>query len=254
MQRAGATAVSGPAEAGSSEPLVLIVDDDPQLRAMLGYALELEGCRVEEVASGEAALGRLEQLDPDVVLLDLLMPGLGGIETCRRIRERSTVPIIMLTALGRDEDVVAGLQAGADDYCSKPVSLGELVARIRARQRRRAIDAVPRARAPGGDGELVLDAAARRVIVEGRTVDLSRREYALLERLARNPGQVVSQEQLIEHIWGGTNPRYLAQLRSYIKMLRQKIEADPHSPRYIRSRPRMGYVLTGAARVPSDPA
>src|SRR6266487_3219861 len=191
MQRAGVKAASGPAEAGTSGPLVLIVDDDPQLRAMLGYALQLEGCRVEEAASGAEALRRLEQGEPDVVLLDVLMPELDGIETCRRIRERSPVPIIMLTALGRDEDIVDGLQAGADDFCSKPVSLAQLVARIRAQHRRRAIDAVSTARASGvGDGDLVIDEASRRAIVEGRSVDLSRREYALLECLAGSAGRV----------------------------------------------------------------
>jgi DNA-binding response OmpR family regulator len=244
--------LSGPADPEPSGPLVLIVDDDPQLRAMLAYALQLEGCRVEEAASGAEALRRLEQREPDVVLLDVLMPELDGIETCRRIRERSAVPIIMLTALGRDEDIVDGLQAGADDFCSKPVSLAQLVARIRAQHRRRAIDAVSAAHA-AGDGDLVIDEASRRAIVEGRSVDLSHREYALLECLAGSAGRVVSHEQLVECVWGSTSPRYLTQLRSYIKLLRQKIEPDPQHPRYIRSRARMGYVLTAAPRVRSYP-
>ena len=252
VQDEGTVAPDDVQDRGARTATILLVDDDPQLRAMLGYALRLDGFRVEEAASGQEALARLEEREPDVVLLDVLMPGLDGIETCRRIRERSAVPIIMLTALGRDEDIVDGLQAGADDFCSKPVSLAQLVARIRAQHRRRAIDAVSAAHA-AGDGDLVIDEASRRAIVEGRSVDLSHREYALLECLAGSAGRVVSHEQLVECVWGSTSPRYLTQLRSYIKLLRQKIEPDPQHPRYIRSRARMGYVLMAAPRVRSNP-
>jgi DNA-binding response OmpR family regulator len=225
---------------------VLIVDDDPQLRVMLGYALRQEGFRVDEAASGEEALALLQQRQPDIILLDVLMPGLGGIETCRQIRERVTVPIIMLTALGRDEDVVSGLEAGADDYCSKPVSLAQLVARIRAQLRRRELDSM--ATAAGStmsfdDGKLTVDQAARQAIISGRAVDLSPREFDLLYRLARTPGRVVTHRELLDYVWGTTSSDYLAHLRSYIKLVRQKIEPDPHHPRYIRSRARMGYVL-----------
>ena len=223
---------------------VLMVDDDPQLRVMLGYALRQEGFQVEEASTGEDALEMLRHQEPDIVLLDVLMPGLGGVETCRRIRERSTVPIIMLTALGRDEDIVAGLEAGADDYCTKPVSLVQLVARIRAQLRRREMDAASGSSPVAMDeGNLVVDAAARQAIVKGRAIDLSPREFDLLHRLAQSPGRVVSHEELLRHVWGTTSPDHLAHLRSYIKLLRQKIEPDPHRPRYIRSRARMGYVL-----------
>jgi DNA-binding response OmpR family regulator len=225
--------------------VVLMVDDDPQLRVMLGYALRQDNFQVEEASSGEEALEMLEQQQPDVILLDVLMPGMGGVETCRRIREQSSTPIIMLTALGRDEDVVAGLEAGADDYCTKPVSLVQLVARIRAQLRRREMDALSTVSTLSVDeGNLVVDAAARQAIVKGRAVDLSPREFDLLHRLAQTPGKVVSHEELLEHVWGTTSPDYLAHLRSYIKLLRQKVEPDPHNPRYIRSRARMGYVLT----------
>lgn len=229
---------------GARAPTVLMVDDDPQLRVMLGYALRQDGFQVEEASSGEAALEKLRQREPDIMLLDLLMPGMGGVETCRKVRERSTVPIIMLTALGRDEDIVNGLEAGADDYCTKPVSLVQLVARIRAQLRRREMDAaVPTHTLSVDDGNLVVDTAARQAIVRGRAVDLSPREFELLYRLAQTPGRVVSHEELLEHVWGTTSPDYLAHLRSYIKLLRQKIEPDSHNPRYIRSRARMGYVL-----------
>jgi DNA-binding response OmpR family regulator len=224
---------------------VLMVDDDPQLRAMLGYALRNDGFEVQEASSGEEALQALSEREPDIVLLDVLMPGLSGIETCQRIREHSAVPVIMLTALGRDEDVVAGLEAGADDYCSKPVSLVQLAARIRAQLRRREMDAVSTAQTLSVDeGNLIVDTAARQAIIKGHPVDLSPREFDLLYCLAQRPRQVISHQELLEHVWGTTSPEYLAHLRSYIKLLRQKIEADPHHPRYIRSRARMGYVLT----------
>ena len=122
---------------GAGAATVLVVDDDPQVREMLGEALRQDGFRSEGAPDGEAALALLRQREPDLILLDLLMPGLGGLETCRRIRARSAVPIIMLTALGREQDIEAGLEAGADDYCTKPVGLAELGARIRARLRRR---------------------------------------------------------------------------------------------------------------------
>jgi DNA-binding response OmpR family regulator len=221
------------------------VDDDPQLRVMLGFALRQEGFHVEEASSGEDALQMVKNEEPDLILLDVLMPGMGGVETCRKIRERSSVPIIMLTALGRDEDVVAGLEAGSDDYCTKPVSLVQLVARIKAQLRRREMDSAAGGRSLSVDqGNLVVDSAARQAIVQGRPVDLSPREFDLLHRLAQSPGRVVSHEDLLEYVWGTTSPDHLAHLRSYIKLLRQKIEPDPHHPRYIRSRARMGYVLS----------
>jgi DNA-binding response OmpR family regulator len=132
--------------------VVMIVDDDPQVRVMLVYTLRQHGFETQEASSGEEALKLLDEREPDIVLLDLLMPGLNGFETCRRIRERSVVPVIMLTALGRDEDVVAGLDAGADDYCPKPVSMEELAGRIRAQLRRRRMDAVSRSNSLRHDG------------------------------------------------------------------------------------------------------
>jgi DNA-binding response OmpR family regulator len=228
----------------ASAATVLIVDDDPQLRVLFGQALRTEGFQVEEAGSGTEALEILQEQVPDLVLLDVVMPGLSGIETCQRIRERSTVPVIILTALGREQDVVAGLEAGADDYCTKPVSVVQLVARIRAQLRRRDLNATvsdqPRTVL---QGDLVVDPRARQAIVKGRAVDLSAREFDLLYRLAQSPGRVVSHNDLLEYAWGTTDPDYLGHLRSYIRLLRQKIEPEPHNPRYVRSRARMGYVL-----------
>jgi DNA-binding response OmpR family regulator len=255
MEATDAVAVDESQAQETRTTVVLMVDDDPQLRAMLGYALRNDGFEVEEASSGEEALEMFHDQEPDIVLLDVLMPGLSGIETCQRIREQSSVPIIMLTALGRDEDVVAGLEAGADDYCSKPVSLVQLVARIRAQLRRREMDAASSAeRVIVDQGNLVVDAAARQAIIKGHAIDLSPREFDLLHCLAQRPREVVSHQELLEHVWGTTSSEYLAHLRSYIKLLRQKIEPDPHNPRYIRSRARMGYVLTDQADEADDEA
>ncbi len=238
---------SGPAGSAS----VLIVDDDPQLRALLRVVLEMERFQVEEAASGEEALEILQEREPLLVLLNVLMPGLSGIETCRQIRERSTVPIIMLTGLGRDLDIVAGLEAGADDYCTKPVGMVELVARIRAQLRRRERGAAVSDDRSSDEprslryGDLVVDPDSRQVRVGGRVVGLSRREFDLLHRLAQSPGQIVRHEELLQAVWGSSDPTHLPHLRSYITLLRQKIEPEPHNPRYIRSRTRIGYVLAG---------
>jgi DNA-binding response OmpR family regulator len=200
MEVAEMMAPGGSNDQETRTAVVLMVDDDPQLRVMLGYALRQDNFQVEEASSGEEALEMLKHQQPDVILLDVLMPGMGGVETCRRIREQL---------------------------------------------RRREMDALSTASTLSVDeGNLVVDAAARQAIVKGRAVDLSPREFDLLHRLAQTPGKVVSHEELLEHVWGTTSPDYLAHLRSYIKLLRQKVEPDPHNPRYIRSRARMGYVLT----------
>ena len=239
-----------PGAAATQAAAVLVIDDDPQVRLLLANALRPQGFRVDEAASGEAAMETLERLRPEVVLLDVMMPGLDGVETCRRIRERSSVPIVMLTALGRDQDIAAGLAAGADDYCTKPVSIPQLTARIRAQLRRRDINV---ATGPGGRavGGLALDRAGRRAVVGGRAVDLSPREYALLDRLARTPGRPVRHEELIAHVWGRPDSAYRERLRSFVKLLRRKIEPEPENPRYLRSRARIGYVLDHAGSEPN---
>jgi DNA-binding response OmpR family regulator len=241
-----------PRDAQDAQTVVLVVDDDPQVRVMLGYALRQHGLQAEEASSGEEALHALKRRKPDVVLLDVLMPGLDGLETCKRIRQQSLVPVIMLTALGRQDDVVAGLKAGADDYCAKPVNLSELAARIRAQLRRRELQAVskPADVLTAGEGDLVIDVRGGQVLVKGRAVRLSPREFRLLHRLAQTPGRAVSQKALLAFVGGPSQKGSL--LRTYIHRLRRKIELDPHSPRYILARARTGYVLrdqSGAATV-----
>jgi DNA-binding response OmpR family regulator len=234
-----------PPDAQDTEAVVLVVDDDPQVRVMLGYALRQHGLQAEEASSGEEALEILKQREPDVVLLDVLMPGLNGFETSERIRQFSRVPIIMLTALGRQDDVVAGLKAGADDYCAKPVNLSVLAARVRAQLRRRERQAVskPSNVLTAGEGDLVIDVRGGEVLVKSRAVRLSPWEFRLLHRLAQTPGRAVSHEALLAYVWG-TRSRKGSALPMYIHRLRRKIEPDPHNPRYILARARAGYVLT----------
>jgi DNA-binding response OmpR family regulator len=236
---------ASPPNAQDTEAVVLVVDDDPQVRVMLAYALRQHGLQAEEASSGEEALEILKQREPGVVLLDVLMPGLNGFETSERIRQFSRVPIIMLTALGRQEDVVAGLKAGADDYCAKPVNLSVLAARIRAQLRRRERQAVskPANVLTAGEGDLVIDVRGGEVLVKSRAVRLSPWEFRLLHRLAQTPGRTVSHEALSASVWG-TRSRKGSALPMYIHRLRRKIEPDPGNPRYILARARTGYVLT----------
>ncbi|MDP2953633.1 MAG: response regulator transcription factor, partial [Chloroflexota bacterium] len=193
--------------------------------------------------TGAEALAMLEDNGPDLVLLDVMLPDLDGFEICRRIRAKSDVPIILLTARGQKEDVIKGLELGADDYITKPFSHQELMARIDALFRR------ARASLPNGQagifrsGELVVDFAQRRATVRGRPVELTPKEYELLELLARNAGQVLNHETLLARIWGAhyrDEPQYL---KTYIYRLRRKIEESPHRPRYIVSHYGTGYRL-----------
>jgi DNA-binding response OmpR family regulator len=225
-------------------PLVLVVDDDPQLRALLRMALELDQFVVEEAASGAEALEFIVTREPDLVLLNVLMPGLNGIETCRWIRAQSGVQIIMLSGLSYETDIVAALEAGANDYCVKPIGMVELVARIRAQLRRRDFDTGDHAaHRTLGRGDLVLDLDTRQVRVRGRLIRLSRREFDLLECLAQSPGRIVRHEELLRVVFGSGDPANLPHLRGYIMRLREKIEPEPHRPRYIRLRARLGYLL-----------
>jgi DNA-binding response OmpR family regulator len=184
---------------------ILIVDDEPNLRHTLSYNLQREGHEVLQAADGETALVVAESQPPDLVLLDLMLPGIDGLEVCRRLRERYPVPILMLTARDTEIDRVVGLEVGADDYLSKPFSMRELLARVKAILRRAELDrAVQR---PAPLDQVVVDGltvylARRRVEVNGVAVTLKPREFDLLAFLARHPGQVFSRSQLLNHVWG----------------------------------------------------
>jgi len=218
---------------------ILTVEDDERIRTAVKLALEDEGWSVDEAATGEEALGRFAQAPTDVVLIDIMLPGLDGFEVCRSIRRMSDVPIIMVTAREDTHDIVAGLEAGADDYLTKPFAPKELSARIRALLRRvRTTDAT---HLVFGDLEIVPEEnVVRRA---GHEVHLTKTEFRLLLELASSPGRVLSREVLLERVWGHG---YFADGRLvdvHVRRLRMKVEADPASPRHVMTVRGLGYKL-----------
>ena len=217
---------------------VLIIEDDPRIRRIVQMTLLREGLEVTEADSGEAGLERMEEKAFDVVLLDLMLPGQDGFEVCRQIRRTSNVPIIMVTARGDSHDVVAGLEAGADDYVSKPFVAKELSARIRALARRtRAPE--PRTRISIGD----LDIAPQdgTVTRDGRSIDLTRTEFRLLCELALEAGRVFSREELLERVWGYDYFGDSRLVDVHVRRLRKKVEEDAGRPTVVTTVRGMGY-------------
>lgn len=223
-------------------PSVLVVEDEPAIADAVAYALAAEGFTVSVAPDGESAL-RLQLDDVDVAVLDLMLPGLSGVEVCRRIRARSAVPILMLTARTAEIDRVIGLEAGADDYLGKPFSMAELVARIRAMLRRRALDrkeaAEPRVRVGG----LELDLPAQSVVVDGRRVEVTQSEFRLLALLAREPGRPFSRREIVERLWRSTYVGDERICNTHVKNLRRKIESDPAHPQRLVTVRGVGYML-----------
>ncbi len=215
---------------------VLVVDDDAALAEMLTIVLEGEGLVTEVCPSGDQVLDRFTEFKPDIVLLDLMLPGLDGMSVCRQIRERSGVPIVMLTAKAETTDVVQGLEAGADDYITKPFKSSELVARIRARLRR-----TDRLAEPLVFGDIVLDPAAHTVTRAGQQLDLTPLEFDLLACLLGTPEQVFSREVLLERVWGYHHPGDTKLVNVHMTRLRSKIEDDADDPRVIRTVRGIGY-------------
>ena len=208
-------------------PLVLVVEDDPTINQALADRLRADGLRVQQVHDGPAALEACAATDPDLVLLDVMLPGVDGLEVCRRIQARRPVPVLMLTARAEETDVLVGLGVGADDYLTKPFRMREVVARVRALLRR-----VERARALAVDpppvlrrGDLVVDRGGRQVFLEGREVHLTPLEFELLATLALAPGTVHPRADLMEQVWGWADARGTRTLDSHVKSLRAKIGA-----------------------------
>lgn len=218
---------------------ILIIDDNRDLLHVLQMSLEKEGHRVACATSGDEALSMAYAGQPDVVILDVMMPTMDGWEICRRLRDRSAVPILFLSARREEADIVRGLNRGADDYLTKPFSLAELKARVEAIARR-AIVSSP---SPPiyDDGLLYIDLESQIVRKRGTVVILSRKEFRLLACLVQSPGQVISHADLLRVVWGPGYERGTGHLALYIHYLRQKIEEDPSNPRYIRTRFRVGY-------------
>ncbi len=208
---------------------ILLVEDEIALSDPLSFLLEREGYEVEVAADGPSAITAFDRSEPDMVLLDLMLPGLPGTEVCREIRSRSTVPIIMLTAKDSEIDIVVGLELGADDYVTKPYSTRELLARIRAVLRRRTeIDDYDEAILEGG--RVRMDVDRHTVEVDGTSIPMPLKEFELLELLMRNPGRVLTRGQLIDRVWGSDYFGDTKTLDVHIKRIRSKIEQQPSEP------------------------
>jgi len=227
--------------AASRRRRILVVDDEPRMIHFIRLNLEHDGFEVVETTSGTKALDRLRDQLPDLILLDVMMPDLDGFETLRLIREISTVPVIMLTAKGEEDDRVRGLELGADDYVTKPFSPRELVSRVRAVLRRTETPSAPVHEVIEVDDRLKIDFDRREVWVEGQLVKLRPTEYRLLYHLVQNAGWVVPHDQLLAKVWGYEYRDETHYLRLYINYLRQKLEKDPSNPEYILTERGVGY-------------
>lgn len=217
---------------------ILVVDDEPQIRRVLRTTLTSQGYAVAEAKSGDEALELFRDERPDLILLDVNMPGRSGLETCRELRSTSDVPIIMLTVRNTERDKVQALDAGADDYVVKPFGSEELLARIRAALRRAApAEALP----PLVSGDLKIDFEKRSVLVKGVPVRLTPKEFELLRHLVANQGKAQGHRRLLQAVWGPDYGEETEYLRVFINQLRKKIEPDPRHPRYIHTEPWIGY-------------
>jgi len=219
---------------------ILVVDDDPQIRRVMKATLVGHSYEVIEARSGEEALERIPQEMPNLVLLDMNMPGIGGLETCRTIRSGSDIPVIILSVRNTEKDKVAALDAGADDYVTKPFGIEELLARIRAALRRATSS--PEGGPRGfSSPDLEIDFETRRVHANGKDVRLTPKEFELLRFLVARAGKPVSHRELLQAVWGpdyGDEPEYL---RVFINQVRKKIEINPAKPKYILTEPWVGY-------------
>jgi DNA-binding response OmpR family regulator len=237
------------AEAPVAQKRILVVDDEPSICDVLTRYLEREGYAVEVAADGPEALRATAQMSPDLIVLDLMLPGLDGLEVCHRLRMQSAVPIIMLTARDEEADKVRGFTTGADDYMTKPFSPAELVLRVKAVLRRVEAALTP-AQAPENMlrfGSLTIAPAFRRVELAGRMVDLSAREFDLLYFLASHPAQVFTRSQLLQQVWDYNYYGDSSTVTVHISRLREKLEPDPTQPRYIKTVWGVGYKFEPSA-------
>ncbi len=220
---------------------VLVVEDEESFSDALSYMLRKEGFEVSVAATGTSALTEFDRTGADIVLLDLMLPEMSGTEVCRQLRQRSHVPIIMVTARDSEIDKVVGLEIGADDYVTKPYSPRELVARIRAVLRRQSVDAVELSAPTLAAGPVRMDVERHVVTVAGSAVQLPLKEFELLELLLRNAGRVLTRGQLIDRVWGADYVGDTKTLDVHVKRLRSKVEPEPSTPRYIVTVRGLGY-------------
>jgi len=225
------------------KPTILVIEDEPSLQKFLRVTLESQNYNVIEAARGEEGLRHASVAQPDLIILDLGLPDVDGIEVTRRLRAWTAIPIIIVSARGKEQDKVAALDAGADDYLTKPFGVGELLARLRVTMRHLSV-----AKADTGDsvfevGGLRVDLGRREVSVGGKAVRLTRNEFRLLGVLVKNPGRVMTHRQLLREVWGPGSAEENHYLRVYMNQLRQKLEAEPARPRYLLTEPGVGYRL-----------
>ena len=228
-----------------AQPVVLVVEDESSFVEALTVGLSREGFRVEVAVDGMEALRRFDEVQPDVVLLDVMLPRVSGIDVCRQLRKKSQVPIIMVTAKGAEIDTVVGLEVGADDYVTKPYRMRELVARMRAVMRRVPTETVsPTVAVSAGTlvvGDIELDASEHRVTLAGAELQLPLKEFELLQLLLANAGRVLPREVLIDRVWGNDYVGDTKTLDVHVKRLRSKIESDPAIPTRIVTIRGLGY-------------
>lgn len=228
--------IDRPAAARAPSAHVLVVEDDPTVAEVVTRYLERDGHRVDVIGDGVEALATLAGALPDLIVLDLMLPGLPGLELCRRVRERSDVPILILSARGEEDDRLRGLELGADDYLAKPFSPRELAARVRAVLRR----APPPVSAPLAAGPVRLDPRTREVTVRDRPVSLTAREFDLLAHFLRSPGEAFRRETLLKDVWGYTFGD-TSTVTVHVRRLREKLEEDPSTPRHLETVWGVGY-------------
>ena len=225
------------------EKYILVVDDEPNIREFVRHTLEKHAFKVKLASNGWEALMEFEQTTFALVILDIMMPQMNGLEVCRRIRQVSTVPIITLTALGDEADKVAVLNLGADDYLTKPFAVGELLARVQAVLRRTSWADTPRSVGTQRLGNIEIDFEQRQVWRDGDNIKFTPTEFILLQELALHPGKIFTHETLLRRVWGTEHCRDVEYLRVYIGRLRRKIETSPSKPLHILTEPGIGYYL-----------
>src|SRR3989449_2300697 len=225
---------------GHAKQRILLVDDDPGIMVAVKQALSTHGYQMTTATDGKEALDSFDREPPELILLDLVMPQCSGLEVCKRIREYSATPIIILSVKGSEADIVSVLDMGADDYLVKPFRLAELIARIRAVLRRGSTMVATRVTC----GDLEIDTEKHKVTVADRTITLTPIEYAVLEELAKNVGRVLTTHLLLQRVWGPQYSDATDYVKGVVRRLRVKLEPDPAHPRYIITKPHLGYRLS----------
>jgi two-component system alkaline phosphatase synthesis response regulator PhoP len=221
---------------------ILIVDDEATIVQSLRYNLERSGFTVLAAGDGRSAVALAASEQPDLIILDIMLPLLDGVEACKEIRKSSSVPIIMLTAKDQEFDKVLALELGADDYVTKPFSLGEIIARVKARLRRSEVDSEQRDESITS-GEITIDRSRQKLVVRGETVALAPKEFRLLHLLMENKGRIVTRQMLLEKVWGYDFEGEHQTISVHIRWLREKIEVDPNNPRHIITVRSRGYMF-----------